>query len=92
MSFFIPDAPKVTMNGPSIVKEQESVEIDCRVDAVPDFTSLQWFLNDQKLDNDGSAEYTIDKASRLDRGTYTCLVTNDIGTENKTHTLNVQCK
>ena len=80
------------MNGPSTVQEQESVMIDCRVDAVPDFTSLKWFLNEQKLDNDGSAEYTIDKVSRSDRGTYACVVTNEIGMENKTHVLNVQCE
>ena len=58
--------------------ENESVELACNVDAIPNNITYKWFFEDVKL-NWSNSSFELKHVTRNNTGNYKCEAENDIG-------------
>ena len=58
--------------------ENESVELVCNVDAIPNNITYKWFFEDVKL-NWSKSSFELKHVTRNNTGKYVCRAQNDIG-------------
>jgi hypothetical protein len=79
VSFPLPDAPIVRLNGGGVLSENKRLVLTCIVDAYPAIDAYQWFKNDVKLNLSASTSSVIvDRVSKDDSGIYTCVAKNTL--------------
>uniref|UniRef100_A0A8C3XTJ8 Ig-like domain-containing protein n=1 Tax=Chelydra serpentina TaxID=8475 RepID=A0A8C3XTJ8_CHESE len=86
----------ITMS-PSVPIEPEAVTLSCEARGSP--VSYSWFKDNEILEagsrvllSSDNQTLTLDPSSRNDSGSYTCLATNTVSSQNATVRLDVLCK
>lgn len=96
------DAPLARLNGGGYINENQRLILVCQTESYPAIDSYQWYRNNERLNvNDSTSTLIIERVSKNDSGTYSCLVKNSlkytngssIEKSNQTQTqVMVQCK
>ena len=70
--------------------ENESVELVCNVDAIPNNVTYKWFFEDVKL-NWSMSSFELKHVTRNNTGKYQCEATNTLGFTDSYITVDVIC-
>jgi hypothetical protein len=101
-------SPSAIISPPALtIAHHETPTLICRFKGYP-VASVQWLANGQRLTpgrrvninteitstllGEGKSHLTLKNLHRQDSGTYTCVVTNELGNSTVTSQLYVQCK
>ena len=75
-----------------VVNEGNSTELQCQLSDPFTSVSFQWERNGEIIPNKFFAVLPLPSVQLADRGEYTCVATNDAGTDRATGYVTVQCE